>query len=469
MLQRFNPATRSQDSAREQLLAKYSDRMSVNPVLTRSLVSFQGNKNKPFVGWLKYKEAFSSEFVRFALETIDTSERRSVLFDPFAGSATALFAAAERGWNASGTELLPIGICAARARAAAQRVNLRKLSAAMCRLDDVFARYSEELPFPHLRITRGAFPKAAEKELSRYRAFVANQKDVAVRTLLDFAALCVLEDISFTRKDGQYLRWDNRSNRNLASSFNKGAIYGFRDAVKEKLRQILSDVRACGGADHGATKVNILPGSFLQRAFEMNTAEIDLVITSPPYCNRYDYTRTYALELAYLGLGEEDVRNLRQSLLSATVENRPKVEALRHLFSVHNQGERFDAISQTFQSARALHEVLAILEQAADEGHLNNPHIPRMVRNYFFEMAVAISHLSRLMRSGGLVVMVNDNVRYFGEEIPVDLLLAFFAENLGFCVEKIWILPRGKGNSSQQMGVHGRSELRKCVYIWRST
>jgi len=28
-------------------------------------------------------------------------------------------------------------------------------------------------------------------------------------------------------------------------------------------------------------------------------------------------------------------------------------------------------------------------------------------------------------------------------------------------------LPNGKGNSSQQMGEHGREALRKCVYIWR--
>lgn len=62
--------------------------------------------------------------------------------------------------------------------------------------------------------------------------------------------------------------------------------------------------------------------------------------------------------------------------------------------------------------------------------------------------------------------MVNDNVRYGGEEIPVDLILSDFAENIGFKINKIWILPTGKGNSSQQMGKHGRSELRKCVYIW---
>jgi hypothetical protein len=63
--------------------------------------------------------------------------------------------------------------------------------------------------------------------------------------------------------------------------------------------------------------------------------------------------------------------------------------------------------------------------------------------------------------------MVNDNVRYAGVSISVDLVLSDIAEKLGFLIEKILVLPNGKGNSSQQMGEHGRESLRKCVYIWR--
>ena len=63
--------------------------------------------------------------------------------------------------------------------------------------------------------------------------------------------------------------------------------------------------------------------------------------------------------------------------------------------------------------------------------------------------------------------MVNDNVQYGGEEVPVDLILSDMAADAGFETECIWVLPRGKGNSSQQMGAHGRNELRKCVYLWR--
>ncbi len=100
------------------------------------------------------------------------------------------------------------------------------------------------------------------------------------------------------------------------------------------------------------------------------------------------------------------------------------------------------------------------------KGELNNPNIPRMVRNYFLEMCFVVFELSRVLRSGGRVVMVNDNVRYAGEEIPVDLILSEIASCVGMTVEHIWTLARGKGNSSQQMGTYGRQELRKCVYVW---
>ena len=63
--------------------------------------------------------------------------------------------------------------------------------------------------------------------------------------------------------------------------------------------------------------------------------------------------------------------------------------------------------------------------------------------------------------------MVNDNVRYSGISISVDMILSDFAEKLGFVVEHILVLPGDKGNSSQQMGNHGRDPLRKCVYVWR--
>ncbi len=90
-----------------------------------------------------------------------------------------------------------------------------------------------------------------------------------------------------------------------------------------------------------------------------------------------------------------------------------------------------------------------------------------MVRGYFYEIACVILECARILKPDAPLLMINDNVRYAGAAISVDIILSSIAENLGFDVENILVLPNGKGNSSQQMGEHGRKELRKCIYVWR--
>jgi hypothetical protein len=167
-----------------------------------------------------------------------------------------------------------------------------------------------------------------------------------------------------------------------------------------------------------------------------------------------------------LGYGEADVKRLRQALLTATVENKSKVRQLEAFYAERGLRDRFDAALSTFANQAALQEVLGLLNRARARGEINNPNLPGMVENYFLEMSFVVRDLARTLRAGGHIVMVNDNVQYVGEEVPVDLILSSFAESAGLTVDQIWVLARGKGNSSQQMGAHGRNELRKCVYVW---
>jgi hypothetical protein len=212
--------------------------------------------------------------------------------------------------------------------------------------------------------------------------------------------------------------------------------------------------------------VSVCQGSCLELLPTMESKSVDMIITSPPYCNRYDYTRTYALELAYLGVDELQLKWLRQALLSCTVENQPKLRQLRCQYDQAGQSILLTHALEAFESQEALQEVLQCLDRNRSEGLLNNDNVPRMVRNYFVEMAIVIFEFARLLKRGGRVIMVNDNVQYAGEEVPVDLILSDIAASAGLDTECIWTLGRGKGNSSQQMGVHGRNELRKCAYVW---
>ena len=168
------------------------------------------------------------------------------------------------------------------------------------------------------------------------------------------------------------------------------------------------------------------------------------------------------MELAWLGYDKDKISSLRQSLLTATVENRPKTTFLS---DIYGHSKILMNAYNLVDSNTSLQNILKQLRQHKDE--LNNPHIIRLVENYFVEMAVIITELGRILKHGGNVFMVNDNVRYHGVSVPVDLILSSFATQSGFECHSITTLLRGKGNSSQQMGRFGRTELRKCVYRWQ--
>ena len=202
-------------SARERqaLEDRFGDRLAVNPELTRKAVSYQGNQRVPGLRWMKYKEGFSRGLVEHILDTY----RPSAVLDPFAGIGTTPLIAASKGMRSTGVEIMPVGVLAATAIAeAANGVSKHELeSAGASLLDAVTSREDapSEHAFPHVRITEAAFPPETESAIARVREFLSTVDDDSIRTMLNFACMSVLEAVSYTRKDGQYLRWDYRSGR----------------------------------------------------------------------------------------------------------------------------------------------------------------------------------------------------------------------------------------------------------------
>lgn len=461
---------------RQLLLERLTDKLETANNLSRKVVSFQANKDEPIYRWFKYKEGFSSTLVKYFLS--EYSPKPGKVLDPFAGAGTTLFAGQEMGWETHGIELLPVGSFVMETREALNNIDTTKLKATIKTLwTDIAELEKYDNHITHISITKDAFPDKTDIYLNKYLTYCSKIKDKKIQTLLKFAAFSVLEEISYTRKDGQYLRWDYRSKRDLAGKpFDKGKILGFEEAVKSKLQNIIQDLSPNQNASlfeqfetKGLEKlpVNIHSGSCLEELPKLKSNSFDFVVTSPPYCNRYDYTRTYALELVFLGNDNNQVRNLRQSMLSCTVENKEKIDYLKQFYISIGQQKGFEKVLGVYNKSAAMTEVNSILDELNKTEKLNNSNIARMVKNYFFEMCFVIYEMARVTKSGGYCVMVNDNVRYGGEEIPVDLILSEFADSFGYNINKIFVLPKGKGNSSQQMGSYGRTEIRKCVYLWQ--
>jgi len=442
----------------------FKGKFFVEPALTRPLVSFQANKKRPVYRWYKFKEAFSASLVNYFFRKYRIAEGR--ILDPFAGSGTALFAVSEKGIDADGIELLAIG---------KQIIETRKLLESKFTFEDfeelkrwsvlkVWKDSKSKVSLTELRITTEAYPEKTRESIEKYLG-ACQKENNRVQAVLRFALLCALESMSYTRKDGQYLRWDYRSGRQQGNKiFDKGEILSFDQAVFKKINEIRVDLTSSQqtGLFHAEKlkgKIRLFQGSCLKILPKLPDEKYDAIITSPPYCNRYDYTRTYALELALLGTDEQGLAKLRQEMLSCTVENRAK-----DLLKINPNWTTAITIADNQELLQA---ILKYLDEQKTEGFLNNNGIPRMVRGYFYEMACVIAECSRVLKPNSLLFMVNDNVRYAGASVSVDMILSDFAEKLGFCIENIFVLPNGKGNSSQQMGKYGRQSLRKCVYVWR--
>ena len=69
-----------------------------------------------------------------------------------------------------------------------------------------------------------------------------------------------------------------------------------QEALRRRLAEMAADIPALQRR-HGGPQPSFINGSQPHGARQTAPQSFDTVITSPPYANRYDYTRTYALEL----------------------------------------------------------------------------------------------------------------------------------------------------------------------------
>jgi hypothetical protein len=398
------------------------------------LVSYVANKQMPILGLYRYKEAFGLQLVeefisRFRLTAQD------YLFDPFCGMGTALFTAALKGIPAIGVDKLPVPVFVAQTLPLFFSLKSGELRATY---DQWCKGVEQATPAPvamDVAIMKVAFTPGVLLNLRKWKA-VIDELEPPLREIFLLLFFSILEPCSYASKDGQFLRL-KRDKRLADPEVELHKLVNEAEKDVAFIRQV------------GWDKAFRLPAAYLGDARDLSDLPFEreptAIITSPPYVNRYDYTRTYSLELCFHFVQDfAGLRALRHSLLRSHIESK-----------VENQ-------EQPPHSAVA--EVVDILK-----GHgkaLNNPRIPHMLTAYFVDMEKVIREWSRVLAPGAVVAMVVDNVRFEGEMLPVDLVLSEMAEAVDFQVEEVMVA-RYKGNSSQQMGKYGRVPVRESIVVWR--
>ncbi len=149
---------------------------------------------------------------------------------------------------------------------------------------------------------------------------------------------------------------------------------------------------------------------------------IDAVITSPPYPNEKDYTRTTRLESVLLGFvkNKEELRSLKKGLLRSNTRNVYKADEDDLWVSKHAEIQR---IALEIEDRR-----IALNKTSGFERMYH-----RAMKLYFGGMARHLADLRPILRPGAqLGYVVGDQKSYLRVMIRTGELLASIAEGLGY-------------------------------------
>jgi len=400
-------------------------------------VPFTINSLYPIHRWYRFKEGYSKDLVHLLIGSYGHSA--NFCLDPFSGSGTTPLVCQQLGINCYSFEVNPFffDITQAKLNNTYKVIEYDKALKMLAEVvqDNIFRDY----PIPELStITESPNKEKWLFSLNVLQAILAIRNSVndirfPYSNLFKLVLASIIPEIGNTTKDGKCVRYKTNWKENSLSRidvWNK-----FQEQAKSIFRE---DIKYIENMDLKSIK-NMqlcLQGSALNRVTEIEDKKIDLVITSPPYLNSFDYTDVYMPELWSLGYvnNYEQVRILRESTFKSHVQIKWKID--------ENLLEP---------------EIRAIIEEVKQgQKDLWNDSIPQMIGGYFIDIHILMKELSRVVKTGGMVCIIVGTSSYNKVTIPTDMLLIKIALQYKFICCEIKII-RNLKRSSGQVDENGKS------------
>lgn len=364
--------------------------------------------------WYYYKEGFSPSLVQHAINQYNLGSESRIL-DPFNGSGTVTLTSSQNNILSTGIEVNPFTAFVAKSKTLSTKHKL---------FEEAFEKVYEKLILPNSKSSLENFSTFSEStckdqwlfNLDIIRSFssgisIVQDSNNNYSQLLKLILISSIMEVSNARKDGKCMRYrpNWKSDPFTRNDFINACVKNYV-RFSEDLQE--SEV---------LVKPNILNDD--ARSIDEDTdSKFDLVITSPPYLNTFDYTDIYRPELFLGGFvtSPDELHKLRFKTIRSHIQvnwTKPDINSVDSIL---------------------LLDVFKKLNK--DHSKLMNKKIPLMILAYFEDMKNMFNKLARITKKGGHFWIVVSNSAYANIEVPVDLILSDIASKSGWKLSEIGVL-----------------------------
>ncbi len=410
--------------------------------------------------WYRFVLSFPPHLVRDYLERFEVGPQDCVL-DPFCGTGTTLVECKKRSIVSIGVESNPMAWFASKVktdwdiepdslRDHASRVadlTLDRLDAEGIRDDDGLPfRFRDAVLASHLRSLPEETSKLILKDsisplpLHKTLELVDCLNDHKDERLYDHEQLALASAIV-----GRISNLHFGPEVGVTTPKPDAVVVGaWLDKVRTMVRD-LRELRGLPGAD-----ATVLQADARDLSGLLKPDSVDAVITSPPYPNEKDYTRTTRLESVLLGFirSKQDLRSLKQNMVRSNT---------RGVYRDDNDDLMVMAHEEIRRIADAIERRRVELGKTSGFERL----YARVTKLYFGGMARHLKTLRRVLRPGArLAYVVGDQASYLRVMIRTGTLLADIAQSLGYDVMGIDLF-------RTRLATATREQLREEVVLLR--
>lgn len=373
--------------------------------------TFASNINLPVHRWWRYSAGYSAQWA----ETVIRAELADggTVFDPFVGSGTTLIAAQAAGRESVGVESHPFVASVAHSKTCWDS-SIHEFRAAAREVASQAQRHLPTAPpfesEPSL-LQRCYSPESLQTLRSLQAAVDGSDASASTKALLWLALMSVLRPSSHAgTAQWQYVQPGKK----------KARVAEPAACLAAKCDDIASDMSTLQALCPFPPPTRIVEADI--RALTAGVGRCDLVLTSPPYINNYDYADAARLEMTFLGQVESwaDLRPMREVLLRSCTHQLGRFDSEAVIAS--------DRLAPIRDHLAAVYADLAELRR--DRGGRKNYHL--MVVAYFHDMALALQAMRSSLAPGGTACLVVGDSAPYGVHVPVEEWLGRIGLATGF-------------------------------------